>query len=165
MTAQVSHLDAAPLDSPTYIPGRSEAWQTLSKICKDDKCWTHAKLVQRQRDGRGVFQALHTHCLGANHINNMASVAGAKLAQAKCCGEKRRYNVKPCVSSLTKQFQVLNTFKRYGHAGVDESSKVPRLNTGSKTDKLTSMTLSDCTKISSPSRGLRMTMMNSMCWA
>jgi hypothetical protein len=77
---------------------------------------------------------------------------------------------------------VLNTLRRYGHAGANESRKVRRLNAGIKTDKLnapkvqtmssralvckiTSMTLPDCAKISSRSRGLRTTKMNSRCRA
>jgi hypothetical protein len=88
-------------------------------------------------DGRGAFfQALHTHYLGANHVNNMASIAQAKLAQAKYYGEKRRYNFESYVSFLTEQFQVLNTLRHYGYAGIDEASKVRCLNTEIKTHKL-----------------------------
>jgi hypothetical protein len=66
----------------------------------------------------------------------MASIAEAKLTQAKYYGEKRRYNCELYVSSLTEQFQVLNTLRRYGYAGIDEASKVRCLNAGIKTDKL-----------------------------
>jgi hypothetical protein len=40
------------------------------------------------------------------------------------------------VSTLNKQFQVLNNSKHHGRAGIDESSKVRCLNLGIKTDKL-----------------------------
>ena len=136
MIARMPHQDALGEDLPTYIHDRSKVWQTMSEVCRDDKCWTYVKPFQRSRDGRGAFQALHTHYLGANHVNNMASVAEAKLAQAKYYGEKRRYNFESYISTLNEQFQVLNNLKRYGYAGIDESSKVRRLNSGIKTEKL-----------------------------
>jgi hypothetical protein len=136
MISRMPHQDAAGQDLPTYIHDRSKVWQTMAEVCRDDKCWTYVKPFQRSKDGRGAFQALHTHYLGANHVNNMASIAEAKLAQAKYYGEKRRYNFESYISSLTEQFQVLNNLVRYGYAGIDEASKVRRLNAGIKTDKL-----------------------------
>jgi hypothetical protein len=108
----------------------------MSEITRDDKCWTYVKPFQRTRDGRGAFQALHTHYLGANHVNNMANIAESKLALAKYFGEKRRYNFETYISTLNEQFQILNNLRRYGYAGIDEASKVRRLNAGIKTDKL-----------------------------
>jgi hypothetical protein len=136
MVACMPHQDAAGVDLPTYIHDRSKVWQTMSEVCRDDKCWTYVKPFQRSRDGRGAFQALHTHYLGANHVNNMANIAESKLALAKYYGEKRRYNFESYISTLNKQFQVLNNLTRYGYAGIDEASKVHRLNAGIKTDKL-----------------------------
>jgi hypothetical protein len=136
MIARMPHKDTNDIDLPTYIHDRAKVWQTISEVTRDDKCWTYVKPFQRTRDGRGAFLALHTHYLGANHVNNMASVAEAKLAQAKYFGEKRRYNFESYISTLNEQFQVLNNLTRYGHAGIDESSKVRRLNAGIKTDKL-----------------------------
>jgi hypothetical protein len=37
---------------------------------------------------------------------------------------------------LIEHFQALNNLKSHGHAGVDESSKVWRLNAGIKTNKI-----------------------------
>jgi hypothetical protein len=136
MIARMPHQDAAGVNLPTHIHDRSTAWQAISEATRDDKCWTCVKPFQRSRDGRGACQALHTHCLGANHVNNMASAAEAKLAQAKHCGEKRRCNFESCISTLNEQFQALKNLTRRGHAGIDESSKVRRLNAGIKTDKL-----------------------------
>ena len=136
MISRMPHQDNNGDNLPTYIHDRSKVWQTMAEVCRDDKCWIYVKPFQRSRDGRGAFQALHAHYLGANHVNNMASVAEAKLAQAKYLGEKRRYNFESYISSLTEQFQVLNNLTRYGYAGIDEASKVRRLNTGIKTDKL-----------------------------
>jgi hypothetical protein len=141
MIARMPHEDAAGVNLPTYIHHRSTVWQAISEVTRDDKCLTYVKPFQRSCDGRGAYQALHTHYLGANHVNDMASVAEAKLAEAKlaeakCCGEKRRYNFESYISTLNEQFQVLNNLARYGYAGVDESSKVRRLNAGIKTDKL-----------------------------
>jgi hypothetical protein len=83
MIARMPHQDAAGVNLPTYIYDRSTVWQAISEATRDDKCWTYVKPFQRSRDGRGAHQPLHTHCLGANHVNNVASVAEAKLAQAK----------------------------------------------------------------------------------
>jgi hypothetical protein len=81
--ARVPHQDAAGVNLPTCVHDRSAVWQAISEATRDDKCWTYVKPFQRSRDGRGAHQPLHTHCLGANHVNNVASVAEAKLAQAK----------------------------------------------------------------------------------
>jgi hypothetical protein len=75
MIARMPHQDPQGEDLPTYIHDRSKVWQTMSAICRDDKCWTYIKPFQRSRDGRGAYQALHTHYLGANHVNNMANIA------------------------------------------------------------------------------------------
>ena len=116
-THPMPHQDNNGDDLPTYIHDRSKIWQTMAKVCRDNKCWIYVKPFQRSRDGRGAFQALNTHYyLGANYVNNMASVAEAKLAQAKYFGEKRRHNFESYVSSLTEQFQALNNLTRCGHA-------------------------------------------------
>jgi len=136
MVARMPHQDANGDDLPTYIHDRSKVWQTMSEICQEDKSWIYVKPFQRSRDGRGAYLALHTHYLGANHVNNMANVAESKLALAKYYGEKRRYNFESYISTLNEQFQILNNLKRYGYSGIDEASKVRRLNSGIKTDKL-----------------------------
>ena len=66
----------------------------------------------------------------------MANVAESKLALVKYYGEKRRYNFESYISTLNKQFRILNNLCRYGYARIDEASKVRRLNSGIKTDKL-----------------------------
>jgi hypothetical protein len=136
MIARMPHQDPQGEDLPTYIHDRSKVWQTMSEVCRDDKCWTYIKPFQRSRDGRGAYQAPHTHYLGANHVNNMANIAESKLGLAKYYGEKRRYNFENYISTLNEQFQILNNLRRYGYAGIDEASKVRRLNSGIKTDKL-----------------------------
>jgi hypothetical protein len=103
-------------------------WQTLSEGCEDDKCWTYVKPFQQQGDGREAFQALHAHYLGANHVNNMASVAGAKLTQAKYHQEKRGYNFKFCIPSLTKQFRSLTLC-----AGMDTPVSTNQARSGAQT--------------------------------
>ena len=96
------HQDNVGADMTTYIHDRSKVWQTMAEICRDDKCWTYVKPFQRSRGGRGAFQTLHAHYLGGNHVNNMvASIAEAKLAQAKYFGEKGRYNFESYITLLT----------------------------------------------------------------
>ena len=53
-----------------YIHDRSKVWQTISKICQDDKSWTYVKPFQRSRDSRGAYLALiQTHYyLGAEKL-------------------------------------------------------------------------------------------------
>jgi hypothetical protein len=136
MIRRMPHTDAAGIELPTYQHDRTKVWQALSEMTRDEKCWTYVKPFQRTCDGRGAFLALHTHYLGANHVNNMASEAESKLAKAMYHGEKRRYNFESYISALNEQFQILNGLKRYGYSGIDEASKVRRLNTGIKTDKL-----------------------------
>ena len=77
--ARMLHQDANGDDLPTYIHDRStKVWQTMSEICQDDRSWIYVKPFQRSRDGRGAYLVLHTHYLGANHVNNMANVAESK---------------------------------------------------------------------------------------
>jgi hypothetical protein len=136
MIRRMPHMDAAGIELPTYQHDKTKVWQSLSEMTREEKCWTYVKPFQRARDGRGAFLALHTHYLGANHVNNMASEAESKLAKAMYHGEKRRYNFESYISALNEQFQILNGLKRYGYSGIDGASKVRRLNTGIKTDKL-----------------------------
>jgi hypothetical protein len=54
-------------------------------------------------------------------------------------GEKRRYNFEQILHlgvEKNEQFQILNGLRRYGYSGIDEASKVRRLDSGIKTDKL-----------------------------
>jgi hypothetical protein len=124
MITRMPHQDAAGEDLPTCVHGQSKVWQTMSKVCRDNKCWTCIKPFQRLSYGHEAFQVLHAHCLGANHVNNMVRVAEAKLCQVKHCGEKSRCNFEQHLSTLNEQFQVLNNLKHCGFAGINESSKV-----------------------------------------
>ena len=83
MTSRMPHQDPQGADLPAFIHDRSKVWQTLAEARREDKCWTHLKPLQRTRDGRGAFLAIHARYLGANHVNNMANAAEAKLNQAK----------------------------------------------------------------------------------
>jgi hypothetical protein len=136
MIRRIPHADAAGTKLPTYQHNRTKVWQAQSEMTRDEKCWTYVKPFQRTRDGRGAYLVLHTHYLGANHVNNMASEAESRLAKAMYHGKKRRYNFESYISALNEQFQILNRLQRYGYSGIDEASKVCRLNAGIKTDKL-----------------------------
>jgi hypothetical protein len=82
------HQDGAGSDLPSCIHNMSKVWQTMVEACPDNKCWIYVKPSQQSRHGCGAFQALHAHSLGANHMNDMASIAEAKLTCAKCHGEQ-----------------------------------------------------------------------------
>jgi hypothetical protein len=136
MVARMPHQDANGAFLPTYIHDRSKVWQTIAEICIDHSCWTYVKPYQRARDGRRAYLALHTHYLGSNHVNNMANAAESKLSTAKYIGETKRYNFEDYISLLNEQFQILNNLRRYGYSGIDEASKVRRLNAGIATNIL-----------------------------
>jgi hypothetical protein len=138
MIARTWHQDAAGEDPPKRTHEQSKVWQTMSEVCRDNNRWTCIKPFQRSRDGPcGAFQALHMRFLGANHVNNVAGAAEAKQSLAKHHGEKKRCNFELHVSTLKEQFQVpSNPPKRQGCAGIDESSKVWRLNAGINAKKL-----------------------------
>jgi hypothetical protein len=123
MIRRMPHTDAAGDGLPTYQHDRTKVWQALSDMTRDEKCWTYVKPFQRARDGRSAFLALHTHYLGANHANNMASEAESSLAKAMYHKEKQRYNFKSCISALNEQFQILNGLQRYGYSGIDEATQ------------------------------------------
>ena len=46
MVVRMPHQDHNGEDLPTYIHNRSKVWQTMSEVCRDDKCWTYAKPFQ-----------------------------------------------------------------------------------------------------------------------
>jgi hypothetical protein len=118
------HIDTAGDKLPTYQhDSRTNVWQALSEMTRDDKCWTYMKPFQCARDGRGAFLALHVHYLGASHVNNMASEAESKLAKAMYHGEKRWYNFESYILVLNEQLQILNGLQQYGYNGIDEASK------------------------------------------
>ena len=73
------HTDASGSELPMYHNDWTKVWQALSEITRDEKCWTYVKPFQCARDGCGAFLALHTHYLGANHVNSMAGEAKSKL--------------------------------------------------------------------------------------
>jgi hypothetical protein len=80
MIQRMPHTDEAGDKLPTYQHNRTKVYQALSEMTRDKKCWRYVKPFQHARDGRGAFLALHTHYLGADQVNNMASEAESRLA-------------------------------------------------------------------------------------
>jgi hypothetical protein len=108
MICRMPHIDTAGDKLTMYQHTRNKVWQALSWVTRDEKCSMYVKALQRRCHGRGAFVALHTHYLGANHVNNMASKAKSKLAKSLYHGEKRRYNFESYILVLKEQFQILN---------------------------------------------------------
>ena len=64
------------------------AYDILDKICKDTELYPYVKQNKSKRDSRGAFYAIHSMCLGANHVNTAASEAEMALKMLMYDGEK-----------------------------------------------------------------------------
>jgi hypothetical protein len=79
---------------------------------------------------------LFDHFLGTNNVGNMASAAETNLTGTLYNGEKKRCTWETYLRIHTEQHSVLNGFKDYGYAGIDDLSKVCNLLKGIKTTEL-----------------------------
>ena len=136
MIMRAPHRDAEGHFTEEYKKDRDKVWVMMVQLCREHVCWVFIKKAQRARDGHAAYWMLYNNYLGPNNTGNMASQAEDKLRSLTYQGEKKRFNFEKFIRLQTENFQVLNDLKKYGHAGVDEASKVRQLVKSIKTTAL-----------------------------
>jgi hypothetical protein len=119
-----------------FVNDRRKVWDIMSNIYGKHSCFVYIKPALRTRNGRDAYMLLFYHFLGPNNVGNMTSEAETKLTSTLYNGEKKRFTWESYVRIHTEQHSVLNGFKDYGYAGIDDSSKVRHLLKGIKTTEL-----------------------------
>ena len=142
-TVQEEMIARAPIRDPvtnefvkTFLSDRQKVWEKLSAITRDDVCWSYVKPAQRKRDGREAYRGLYGHYLGPNNVDNMANAAEHKLQTLSYVGEKKRFTFESYVRAHVDQYSIIESLTMYGHAGIDERSRVRHLLAGIKTTEL-----------------------------
>ena len=136
MIGRAPIVNAAGNRTDTFITDNQRTWVIISEITRDKECWTYVKVAQRTRDGRMAFWSLYNHYLGPNAVDNMANMAERRLVQTTYDGEKKRWNFEKYMTVHTDAHHTLENLKRYGHAGIDNRSKVRHFIDGIKTTSL-----------------------------
>ena len=91
--------------------------------------------AQHSKDGHSTNLNLHGHYLVVNNIDNMSTLAEAKLASTSYDGEKHHWNYEKYVKVHVDQHMILAGLE-HGYAGIDERSKAHHLMQGIKTHVL-----------------------------
>jgi hypothetical protein len=115
------------------VDDRRKVWGIMSNICDKHSCFVYIKPALRTRNGRDAYMLLFEHFLGPKNVCNIASAAETKLTGTLYNDEKKRFTWETYVIIYTEQHSVLNGLKDYGHAGIDDSSKVRNFLKGIKT--------------------------------
>jgi hypothetical protein len=128
--------ERAPHTGRSFVNDRRKVRDIMSNICGKHSCFVYINPALRTSNGRDTYTLLFDHFLGPNNVGNMSSAAETKLAETLYNGENKRFTWETYIRIHTEKHAVLNGLKEYGHAGIDESSKVPRLLKGIKTAAL-----------------------------
>ena len=126
--------------TPTYLADWTLMWEKLSEFTCDQDCWTYyVKPAQRTCDGRLAYNGLYGRYLEVNNIDNMATMAEARIRATTYTGERHHWNFEKYVKVLVDQHTIFENLTQHGYAGVNPRSKVRHLADGIKTDKLDSV--------------------------
>lgn len=114
-----------------YDEDNRKLWEKLSLIFKGSVHFTHLKPFQKERDGRGAYQALRSQYLGPKVTRSMAKDADDEINKLRYVGEKRRYNFDTYVNAHKRIHNVYDDLKATGHhEGISEETKVRKLMAG-----------------------------------
>jgi hypothetical protein len=117
----------APHTGLSFVNDRRKVWDIMSNICGKHPCCVYIKPALRTRNGRDAYMLLFDNFFGPNNVGNMDSAAETKLTWTLYNGEKKSFTWETYVRIHNEQHSVLNGLKDYGHAGIDDSSKVSHL--------------------------------------
>jgi hypothetical protein len=126
----------APHTGISFVNERCTVWDIMFNICGNHSCFVYINPALRIRNGRDAYMLLFDHFLGPNNVGGMASAEYTKLTGTLYNGENKRLTWKTYVRIHTEQHSVLNGFKDYGYAVIDDSYNVRHLRKGIKTTKL-----------------------------
>ena len=138
-TIEDEMMRRAPHGCATFLTDNKKVWSIISKITRDENCYSYVKPAQRTQDGRAAYLMLYNHYLGPNNVNNMASTAEHNLSTVRYAGETKRYNFEKYVRHQIDQHTVLEGLIQHGHCGIDAGSKVRYLLNGIHTTALDSV--------------------------
>ena len=119
----------------TY-PCLTKLWTLLYAIFKEHAAYQYMKPYSKEKDGLKAYKALRDHYLGPNNVNNMAADLEKQFSTLNYSGETRRWNFEKYVNKHVELWNVAEDLKVYGYSGIDPTSRVRRLLSGIKTDKL-----------------------------
>ena len=122
-----------------YAVDNKAVWELISRVCRDEDCWTHVKPYSRKKDGRNAFLALWTYYLGKQNVDNQATTSEKGLELATWSQNTKRYNFDDYVKIHLDHHQILSDLTAHGYAGIDDRSKVRHLLKGIKSLKMDSV--------------------------
>ena len=97
-----------------YLADRSNVWELILDLTRDQDFWLYVRPSQRTCDGRLAFLGLKNDYLGENNVNNMPSRAEAKLKDTSYSGEKSRWNFEKYVKMHVDQHAILTGLVEHG---------------------------------------------------
>ena len=116
----------------TYLTDHEHVWDKITAITHELDCWTYVHPPHHARDGSMAYLNLNGHYLGVNNVDNMSTLAEAKLASTLYDGEKHHWNFEKYVKVHVNQHVILVGLVEHGYSGIDERSKVHHLMQGIK---------------------------------
>ena len=120
----------------TYLTDCQHIWDKITVIMCELDCWMYVHPAQHSKDGHSAYLSLNRHYLGVNNIDNMSTLAEARLASTSYNGEKCHCNFEKCVKVHIDQHAILAGLVEHGYAGIDKRSRVCHLMQGIKTKDL-----------------------------
>jgi hypothetical protein len=91
---------------------------------------------KNSKDGPAAYFSIRQHYLGANNVNNMATLLEAEFDSLSYSSETRRWNFEKYVGKHVELYNTAQDLIAYGYSGIDSASRVRRLMNGIKTDSL-----------------------------
>ena len=120
----------------TYLTNYQCIWDKIMTIMHELDCWTYVHPTQHSKDGHSAYLNLHGHYLVVNNVDNMSTLAEAKLASPSYNGEKCHWNFEKYVKVHIDQHMILAGLVEHGYTGIDKRSTVHHLMQGIKTHDL-----------------------------
>jgi hypothetical protein len=136
MVARAPHTDAAGNPDPVFVQDNHTVWDIIADICKTSAAWRWIRAFERTKDGRGAYQELIRHYLGASAADNMNDEAKRILTSTFYTKEGRRFTYEKYVQRQKDAHVMLQRLEKQGYAELDEREKVRYLIDGIKNDKL-----------------------------
>ena len=122
-----------------FISDNKTVWEMISKICREEDCWTIVKPFMKKKDGRKAYRALYDYYLGKKNVDNQATASEKALEIATWSHNTKRFDFDAFVKIHLDNHLVLSDLTEHGYAGIDDRSKVRHLLKGIKSTKLDSV--------------------------
>ena len=117
---------------------RMKLWDILMDIFKDHSAYQQMKPFRSKKDGQAALRAIKDHYLGKNRVNDMTTALEAELDALTYTGESKRWNFEKYVGKHVELYNTACDLEQHGYHGLDAATRVRKLVSGIKTDKLDS---------------------------